>query len=150
MARAADASQAAISKIEAGQMAPSFALLQRVLWAAKMWIVVVDEQGRVVEPMKDRPDVRDGAERRYPSHLDTILDPEPGEWWGDQYGLTSPPETFWRNRDYRDERRRRSVWEVRVGKYRHVPPPRDPFAWVRRDAFLAGFRRGRGDRQPPD
>jgi transcriptional regulator with XRE-family HTH domain len=150
MARAAEVSQAAISKIEAGSLTPSFALLQRVLGAAKMWLVVVDEDGRVVEPMKDWQDTRDGAERRYPSHLDTILDPVPGEWWGDQYGLMSPPETFWRNRDYRDQRRRRSQWEVRVGQFRHEPPPRDPFAWLRRQSFLAGFRRGRGDIRPPD
>jgi hypothetical protein len=33
------------------------------------------------------------AERRYPAHLDTVLDPAPGEWWGDRYGLARPPET---------------------------------------------------------
>ena len=44
--------------------------------------------------MRDWEDTRDGAERRYPSHLDTILDPEPGEWWADIYGLARPPETF--------------------------------------------------------
>ncbi|GAB3371556.1 hypothetical protein GCM10027452_31140 [Micromonospora halotolerans] len=37
-----------------------------------------------------------------------------------------PPETFYRDRAYRDALRRRSQWEVRVAKYRGVPPPRDP------------------------
>ncbi|WP_431909905.1 hypothetical protein [Micromonospora carbonacea] len=39
------------------------------------------------------------------------------------YGLARPPETFYRNRSYRDAMRRRSRWEVRVAKLRHVPPP---------------------------
>jgi hypothetical protein len=75
--------------------------------------------------MEDWDDTRDGAERRYPSHLDTILDPEPGEWWADIYGLARPPETFHRSREMRDAQRRRSVWEVRVGQNRGVPPPPD-------------------------
>ncbi|MEU5563954.1 hypothetical protein [Micromonospora musae] len=52
-----------------------------------------------------------------------IVRPEPGEWWADIYGLARPPETFYRNRDVRDAMRRRSQWEVRVAKYRNVPPP---------------------------
>jgi transcriptional regulator with XRE-family HTH domain len=136
MARAAGVSQAAVSKIEAGALVPSCALLQRVLGAAGLWLVVVDAQGRVVEPMADWPDVRDGARRRYPSHLDTILDPEPGEWWADVYGLMRPPETFRRDREFRDAQRRRSQWEVRVAKYRLAPPPPDPWAEVRRREWL--------------
>jgi transcriptional regulator with XRE-family HTH domain len=143
MARAAEVSQAAISKIEAGTLTPSIALLQRVLGAAKLWLVVVDDRGHVVEPMKDWQDTRDGAERRYPSHLDIILDPKPGEWWADQYGLTAPPETFRRDRAVRDMQRTRSQWEVRVAKYRAVPPPPDPFTWERRQTYLAGYERGR-------
>ncbi len=143
MARAAEVSQAAISKIEAGTLTPSVALLQRVLGAAKLWLAVVDDQGHVVEPMKDWQDTRDGAGRRYPSHLDTILDPKPGDWWGDVYGLAAPPETFRRDRAVRDMQRKRSQWEVRVAKFRNVPPPPDPFAVERRQMFLYGFERGR-------
>ncbi|SCE73965.1 Helix-turn-helix domain-containing protein [Micromonospora haikouensis] len=112
-----------IGRIEAGALTPSIAVLRRLLAAAGFRLAVVDEFGRVLQPMRDRDDARDGAERRYPSHLDTILDPEPGEWWADVYGLARPPETFYRNRSYRDAMRRRSRWEVRVAKLRHVPPP---------------------------
>lgn len=147
MARAAGVSQAAISKIEAGALTPSIALLQRVLGAAKLRLVVVDDAGHVVEPMEDWLDTRDGAERRYPSHLDIILDPKPGDWWADQYGLAAPPETFRRDRAMRDMQRRRSQWEVRVAKYRSVPPPPDPLALERRHAFLLGFERGRSTRR---
>lgn len=146
MARAAQVSQAAISKIEAGTLTPSIALLQRVLGAAKLWLVVVDGEGHVVEPMKDWQDTRDGAERRYPSHLDIILDPKPGQWWADQYGLAAPPETFRRDRVARDMQRKRSQWEVRVAKFRTVPPPPDPFALERRQMFLQGYERGRTTR----
>ena len=143
MAHAADVSQAAISKIEAGTLTPSLTVLQRILGAAELWLVVVDDGGHVVQPMKDWQDTRDGAERRYPSHLDVILDPRPGEWWADQYGLTAPPETFRRDRSVRDMQRVRSQWEVRVAKYRTVPPPPDPYSVDRRRAYLAGYRRGR-------
>ncbi|MFF3851841.1 helix-turn-helix domain-containing protein [Micromonospora sp. NPDC002575] len=112
-----------VGRIEAGALTPSIAMLRRLLAAAGFRLAVVDEFGRVLQPMRDRDDARDGAERRYPSHLDTILDPEPGEWWADVYGLARPPETFYRNRAYRDAMRRRSRWEVRVAKLRHVPPP---------------------------
>ncbi len=125
-------------------MPPSVAMLQRVLGAAKLWLVVVDDNGHVVKPMKDWQDTRDGAERRYPSHLDVILDPKPGEWWADQYGLTAPPETFRRDRAVRDMQRRRSQWEVRVAKYRAFPPPPDWLALERRRAYMAGYKLGRG------
>lgn len=146
MARAAQVSQAAISRIEAGTLTPSVALLQRVLGAAKLWLVVVDDEGHVVEPMKDWQDTRDGAGRRYPSHLDIILDPKPGDWWADIYGLAAPPETFRRDRGVRDMQRVRSQWEVRVAKYRSVPPPPDPFTLERRRAYLAGYERGHSSR----
>ena len=68
-----------------------------------------------------------------PSHLDTILDPEPGEWWADVYGLARPPETFYRNRAVRDVMRRRSQWEVRVAKHRNAPPPAQPSCGTRED-----------------
>jgi transcriptional regulator with XRE-family HTH domain len=128
MARAAGVSQATISKIEAHTLVPSVAVLRRVLRVAGLCLVVVDGEGRVVQPMTDWPDTRDGADRRYPSHLDTILDPRPGEWWGDKYGLMRPPETFRRDRVVRDMQRARSRWEVRLAKYRNVPPPPDPWA----------------------
>ena len=136
LARRVGVHHATIGRIEAGRVTPSLELLQRVLGAAGFRLAVVDDRGRVLPPMRDRDDIRDGADRRYPSHLDTILDPEPGEWWADRYGLARPPETFYRNRLVRDALRRRSQWEVRVAKYRNVPPPPDVFRSARRRAML--------------
>jgi transcriptional regulator with XRE-family HTH domain len=128
LAKAVGVSQATVSRIEAGTVIPSLAMLSRLLRAAEFWLVAVDEDGRMVIPMDDWDDTRDGAERRYPSHLDTILDPEPGEWWADQYGLARPPETFHRDREHRDVMRLRSQYEVRAKTHRGLPPP-DPAVW---------------------
>ena len=123
LAVAAEVSRSTVSRIEKGALLPSLPVFERILGVAGLGLVVADEDGHMVLPMRDREDALDGAERRYPSHLDTILDPEPGEWWGDQYGLARPPETFHRDRHMRDMQRRRSQWEVRVKKYRDLPPP---------------------------
>ncbi|MEV4658073.1 helix-turn-helix transcriptional regulator [Micromonospora sp. NPDC049301] len=123
MARFAKVSPSTVGRVEAGSLTPSLAVLERLLGAAGLYLTVVDQNGRVIQPMADREDVHDGAGRRYPSHLDTILDPEPGEWWGDIYGLARPPETYHRSSADREARRRRSQWEVRVAKHRHLPPP---------------------------
>jgi hypothetical protein len=88
------------------------------------YFAVVDDEGHVLHPMRDREDLLDGAERRYPAHLDVIPDPARSEWWGGKYGLARPPETFHRDRALRDEQRKASQWEVRVAKHRHEPPPR--------------------------
>jgi DNA-binding XRE family transcriptional regulator len=123
LARFAGVHPATIGRIEAGSLTPSLGMLLRIIGAAGFRLVVVDESGQVLKPMRDRADLRDGAERRYPSHLDVITDPEPGEWWADRYGLARPPETFYRDREVRDALRRRSQWEVRVAKYRSAPRP---------------------------
>ncbi|MEV6517084.1 helix-turn-helix transcriptional regulator [Micromonospora chalcea] len=126
LARFARVHPSTIGRIEAGSLTPSLAMLSRIIGTAGFRLVVVDEAGTVLKPMRDRADLRDGAERRYPSHLDVVTDPEPGEWWADRYGLARPPETFYRDRAVRDALRRRSQWEVRVAKYRNVPSPPDP------------------------
>ena len=123
MARFAKVAPSTVGKVEAGKMVPSVDVLERLLGAAGLYLAVVDQDGRMVLPMEDWDDTRDGAERRYPSHLNTILDPEIGEWWADIYGLARPPETYHRSRADRDARRRRSQWEVRVAKHRGDPPP---------------------------
>ncbi|MEV6495624.1 helix-turn-helix domain-containing protein [Actinoplanes sp. NPDC051633] len=132
LADAVGVAPSTIGKLEAGSAQPGALLLRRILAIAGHRLTVIDTGGRRVEPMADWDDTRDGAGRRYPSHLDTILDPEPGEWWGDVYGLARPPETFHRDREWRDVRRRRSQWEVRVEQFRHVPPPILPEVWWRR------------------
>jgi transcriptional regulator with XRE-family HTH domain len=127
LAARARVARSTIGRIEAGSLRPSLTLLQRLLAVAGLQLVAVDQAGRLVPPMRDdRDDLRDDAERRYPSHLDTVLDPRPGEWWGDRYGLARPPETFYRDRRRRDAQRRRSRWEVQVAQRRHVPHPADP------------------------
>ncbi|MFD6608995.1 multiprotein-bridging factor 1 family protein [Micromonospora chalcea] len=126
LARFARVHPSTIGRIEAGSLTPSLAMLSRIIGTAGFRLVVVDGAGTVLKPMRDRADLRDGAERRYPSHLDVVTDPEPGEWWADRYGLARPPETFYRDRAVRDALRRRSQWEVRVAKYRNVPSPPDP------------------------
>lgn len=126
-------SRSTIGRIESGSLAPGLRTLTTILSVAGVRLVAVDEDNRRVPPMEDLPgDVRDGAGRRYPSHLDTILDPLPGEWWGDRYGLAHPPETFRRDREMRDVMRRRSVWEVRVKQYRWAFPPPTVELWIQR------------------
>jgi transcriptional regulator with XRE-family HTH domain len=126
LARRARISSTTVGRVEAGTLVPSLQTLEQMLNAARLLLVVVDADGRVVRPMQIWQDVFDGADRLYPAHLDTILDPRFGEWWADTYGLARPPETFRRNRRIRDAERRRSQWEVRVAQYRNDPPPPEP------------------------
>ncbi|MFI5840677.1 helix-turn-helix transcriptional regulator [Catenuloplanes sp. NPDC051500] len=130
LAREAEVSPAAVARVETEGLAPSVALLQRILAVAGLHLVVVDPEGHIVQPMSVWDETYDGAERRYPAHLSTILDPRAGDWWGDQYGLARPPETFHRSRELRERQRRRSQWEVRVAKYRNDPPPPLCTVWV--------------------
>jgi transcriptional regulator with XRE-family HTH domain len=123
LAKRSGLAQSTVARIESGALVPSVKVLQRLLACAQFELVVVDPEGHVVLPMREAEWTRDGADRRYPSHLDTILNPRPGEWWADQYGLVRPPETFIRDRARRDERRRRSQWEVRVKLFRNAPKP---------------------------
>jgi transcriptional regulator with XRE-family HTH domain len=129
LAKYAGISAGAVARIETGAVTPSLPTLQRLLNAAAYQLVVVDVDGRLAVPLEVWQDVADGAGRRYPAHLDTILDPVMGDWWADGYGLARPPETFRRNRTYRDYERRCSQWEVRVAKYRSAPYPRLPPGW---------------------
>jgi transcriptional regulator with XRE-family HTH domain len=129
LAKHAHVSASSIAEIETGTVLPSLPALQRILNAASYQLVVVDADGRLVVPLEVWQDTADGGGRRYPAHLDTILDPEFGDWWADCYGLARPPETFRRNRTYRDHERRRSQWEVRVKQLRHAPFPRLPPDW---------------------
>ncbi len=126
LAARAGVSAATVNRIETGTLVPRLHTLQRLLDSADLRLVVVDPDGRVVAPMRTWQDLTDDAGRRYPAHLDTVIDPRPGEWWADIYGLARPPETFRRNRAIRDQERRRSQWEMRVAQHRSEPPPPDP------------------------
>ena len=136
LARRAGLSHATVARIETRSLAPSLATLGAILEVAGIRLVAVDADNRVVTSMVDPPttDLRDGAGRRYPSHLDVILDPLPGEWWADRYGMARPPETFKRDRTMRDVMRKRSVWEVRVEQNRWVPPPPTIEFWIQMQA----------------
>ena len=125
-----------IGRIESRSLTPALETVVAILAVGGLRLVAVDADNRRVPPMEDPPgdDLRDGAGRRYPSHLDTILDPLPGEWWGDRFGLARPPETFRRDREMRDVMRRRSVWEVRVKQYQWAYPPPTVEAWIQRQA----------------
>jgi transcriptional regulator with XRE-family HTH domain len=122
-----------IAEIETGAITPSLAVLQRILDAAQYQLVAVDSAGHLVLPLEVWEGLTDGSGRRFPAHLDTILDPEFGEWWADGYGLARPPETFRRDRAVRDHERQLSQWEVRVAKFRDAPRPRLPPGWRRAD-----------------
>ena len=125
MARFAKVAPSTVGKVESGAMTPSVEVLQRLLGSAGLYLAVVDQDGRVILPMEDWDGIRDGAGRRYPAHLDLIIDPRIGEWWADRYGLARPPETYYRDPKGREARRWRSVWEVRVKQNRGLPPPPD-------------------------
>ncbi|MFN2560433.1 MAG: helix-turn-helix domain-containing protein [Jatrophihabitans sp.] len=137
LAKHAHVSPSAIAQIETGAVTPSLPNLQRILNAANYRLAVVDVDGHLVVPLEVWQDVADGAGRRYPAHLDTILDPVFGDWWADGFGLARPPETFRRNRTYRDYERRRSQWEVRSSKFRHAPHPQLPRGWQPGDQWRA-------------
>jgi transcriptional regulator with XRE-family HTH domain len=143
LARRTGLAPSTVARIETGETIPSLAVLQRILDTAGLSLVVVDRDGHVIQPMRDVDDIHDGGDRRYPAHLDTILDPRPGEWWADQYGLARPPETFYRDRTRRDALRALSRWEVRVKLHRSVPPPPDPDAHDRRMAAIRDAMRYR-------
>jgi transcriptional regulator with XRE-family HTH domain len=123
LAAAAKLSSSTVARIESGNLVPSMGVLLRLLAVGRLVLIVADEGGHIVRPMQIWDDTRDGADRLFPAHLDVILDPRPGEWWADVYGLARPPETLHRNRAYRDAKRRRSQWEVRVKRFRNDPPP---------------------------
>lgn len=124
LAGATGLASATVSRLESGRRTPTVALFERILRVAGLRLVVVDAEGPAVLPMRLWDGTTDGAGRRYPAHLDLILDPD-GEWWGDVYGLTQPPETFHRDPERRAAQRRRSQWEVRVARHRHEPAPPD-------------------------
>ncbi|GAA1887524.1 helix-turn-helix domain-containing protein [Asanoa iriomotensis] len=142
LAKKSGASHGTVGRIEAGDLAPSLAMVERLLDACGFRIVVVDRVSRrKLQPIVDSDNTVDGGYRRFPAHLNVILDPLPGEWWGDIYGLARPPETFYRDRRRRDRQRRRSQWEVRVEKFRAVaPPPSEAgfYAWVNGEAARLG------------
>ena len=100
--------QSTISRIEAGTRTPTIATFARILRLGGLSLAVVDEEGRFCPPLEELAQTRDWGGRRWPAHLGLILDPQPGEWWGDCYGLVRPPETV--HRDPAARQRHRDVF----------------------------------------
>jgi transcriptional regulator with XRE-family HTH domain len=86
-----------VAKVENGTLAPGLRVLEALLDATGLFLVVVDPDGKVIQPMEEYPLAVDNAGRRYPAHLDVIIEPERLEWWGERYGIARPPETFIRD-----------------------------------------------------
>ena len=85
-AQAVGVGTATISRIESGSCSPTVALADRVLSAGGLILVAVEPAGddgvRFVPPLTElNDDCRDGADRRYPAHLDLVVDPFENEWW---------------------------------------------------------------------
>jgi transcriptional regulator with XRE-family HTH domain len=136
LAKAAGLARSTVARLETGDLTPSLATLVRILEVADLDLVATDKVGAVVQPMSSWDDTRDGGGKLFPAHLDLIIDPKWGEWWADKYGLARPPETYHRDRAYRDAKRALSQWAVRVQQFRHDPMPENPDSplWRRRRA----------------
>jgi DNA-binding XRE family transcriptional regulator len=136
LAKAAGVARSTVAKLETGDLTPSLPTLVRMLEVADLALVATDPNGAVVQPMSSWDDTRDGGGKLFPAHLDLIIDPKWGEWWADKYGLARPPETYHRDRAYRDAKRALSQWAVRVQQFRHDPVPENPDSplWNRRRA----------------
>ncbi|HEX6325170.1 MAG TPA: helix-turn-helix transcriptional regulator [Jiangellaceae bacterium] len=136
LAKAAGVARSTVAKLETGDLTPSLPTLVRMLEVADLALVATDPNGTVVQPMSSWDDTRDGGGKLFPAHLDLIIDPKWGEWWADKYGLARPPETYHRDRAYRDAKRALSQWAVRVQQFRHDPMPENPDSplWRRRRA----------------
>jgi transcriptional regulator with XRE-family HTH domain len=108
LARYLEVPHSTIARIETGSRAPTIAMFARILQFAGLSLAVVDGEGRFCPPLEELAETRDWGERRWPAHLGLILDPRPGEWWGDRFGLVRPPETV--HRDPAARRRHREVF----------------------------------------
>jgi transcriptional regulator with XRE-family HTH domain len=98
-----------VAKVEKGTLVPGLRVLEALLDGAGLFLVVVDPDGKVIQPLEEYPLAVDNAGRRYPAHLDLIIEPEPFEWWGERYGIARPPETFLRDPESVRRRRRESA-----------------------------------------
>ncbi|WP_406060027.1 helix-turn-helix domain-containing protein [Micromonospora sp. NBC_00860] len=112
--------QPTLARIESGRSVdPRFRTVERLVQAAggQLAIGVPPSVSGVTEPTPvPHDDMRDGADRRYPAHLDVwpVHEPRdwPGAWWAEwyrlppeRYPLPLPPAAYELNRRYRDNRR---------------------------------------------
>jgi transcriptional regulator with XRE-family HTH domain len=120
LALALGVSKSSVGGAEAGTSGMDARILDRAAEVAGLRLALVDEAGDEVSPMA--PDaVRDGANRRFPAHLDTRFGDE--DWWHglERYSRLQPWYTFDRLRHTRDQ------WRSRAGtpEDHHLPQPGD-------------------------
>jgi HTH-type transcriptional regulator/antitoxin HipB len=107
LAAAAGISSSAIGQAESGQRDLSVGVFSGIASLAGLRLGLMDGQGEEVTPMS-QGGVRDGANRRFPAHLDTRYSDE-GWWHGPhRYNREQPWYTFDRDRRTRDRYRRRN------------------------------------------
>ncbi len=113
LARRVGVAPSTVGRIEAGTVVPRPEVLDRILAVADLRLAVVDAAGAVVSPLPEE-ELRDGAGRHYPAHLEVIVDPDASQWWGTKHAYApGPPDvTFRLRRDTPWEDRPYRVWPV--------------------------------------
>jgi transcriptional regulator with XRE-family HTH domain len=108
LAETCGVSQSLVARAEAGKGDVLVGLLGRMAALAGLRVALLDGTGTELRPM-DGNAVRDGANRRFPAHLDTRYGDE--DWWHgpERYSREQPWYTFDRARDVRDQ------WRTRLG-----------------------------------
>ena len=120
LAEACGISQSSVAKAETGRRGLTVAVLVRLAALAGLRLALLDAAGHEVPPMAADA-VRDGANRRFPAHLDTRFGDE--DWWHgpERYSRVQPWYTFDRLRHTRDH------WRSRTGtpEDHQLPRPGD-------------------------
>lgn len=98
--------KSSVAAAELGARDMSASLLAEAAALAGLRLALVDAEGREVAPMR-AGSARDGAQRRFPAHLDTRHGDE--DWWygWHRYDRQPPRYTFDRDRRLRDRWRER-------------------------------------------
>jgi transcriptional regulator with XRE-family HTH domain len=109
MALRAGVSRQFVARAECNPDITRVADLARLLEAAGLHLIVVDDDGREFAPESNEETARtDRGRRRYPAHLDVRSGKQ--DWWGDGWPVIegkTPQYTFDRGRSFRDWRRER-------------------------------------------
>ncbi|TFV65108.1 UNVERIFIED_ORG: XRE family transcriptional regulator [Bacillus sp. AZ43] len=107
LAQACGVSHSAIAQAESGRRGLTVELLSRLAAVAGLRLALLDATGDEARPMT-ADSVRDGANRRFPAHLDTRYGDE--DWWHTEHrhARDQPWYTFDRSRRARDRWRGRT------------------------------------------
>jgi len=129
--------RATIERIEAGRCAPSLATLERILEATRFRLLVVDADGKPLEPDDAHDAIIDRAGRRFPAHLswDPVTKQDYEACWGwyryiPGTGMTRlmplPSATYHRRPDPRSFNAFIQRLIAEAQRERDEAPPRDP------------------------